>query len=141
MQRITDEFDIHVKLQEDCECLGNLDLCTVLLMKDARFLWLILVPRLSGLRDLHEIPHESRLQLFDEIDTASRTVQKISDAHKINVAALGNQVPQLHVHVIARRTNDDAWPGPVWGVGEPEPYEDEKLKLLCNQLQSALNVR
>lgn len=116
------DFKIHQKLLDDCFVIGDLELSKVLLMNDVRFPWLILVPRVDDLRDLHDLPRTQWLTLFDEIKRASEAVTVFSDAHKVNVAALGNQVPQLHVHVIGRNLNDDAWPGPVWGVGTAEHY-------------------
>lgn len=113
-------FVLHEKLAADCESLGNLDLCNVLLMRDHRFPWVILVPRIDGLRDFHDLPREQALGLFDEIDRLSRILVDEFKAEKINVAALGNQVPQLHVHVIARYASDAAWPGPVWNAGVVE---------------------
>ena len=116
-------FDIHEKLAADCERIGELTLCTVLLMRDHRFPWTILVPRIDGLRDFHDLPRDQALTLFDEIDAVSRVLVSAFEAQKINVAALGNQVPQLHVHVIGRYASDAAWPGPVWNaavVTEPD---------------------
>ena len=110
-------FDIHEKLAADCERIGELTLCTVLLMRDHRFPWTILVPRIDGLRDFHDLPRDQALALFDEIDAVSRVLVSAFAAEKINVAALGNQVPQLHVHVIGRYASDAAWPGPVWNAG------------------------
>lgn len=118
-------FEVHTQLLSDCAIVGDATLCRVLLMNDARFPWLILVPRLSGLRDFHEVPSEFRSSFFDEIESASIAVKEVIGADKINVAALGNQVPQLHVHVIGRLKSDAAWPGPVWGVGSPIPYDDD----------------
>ncbi|MCY3860283.1 MAG: HIT family protein [Gammaproteobacteria bacterium] len=117
------DFEVHHQLLNDCTDVGDAVLCRVLLMNDSRFPWLILVPRINGLRDLHELPVEHRSSLFNEIESASNAVKELIDADKINVAALGNQVPQLHVHVIGRLETDEAWPGPVWGVGKLVPYE------------------
>ncbi len=124
---MTENFSVHPKLSEDCTFLAEWGLCQVLLMNDSRFPWLILVPQRSDLRDLHEIDNEDRLQLFQEIEICSRALQKIENISKINVAALGNQVPQLHVHVIGRSQQDEAWPGPVWGVGEVKQYSEDEL--------------
>ncbi|MCY3623854.1 MAG: HIT family protein [Gammaproteobacteria bacterium] len=110
-------FSLHEKLAADCESLGDLDLCTVLLMRDHRFPWVILVPRIGALRDLHDLPRDQAPVLFGEIDRLSRVLVDEFKAEKINVAALGNQVPQLHVHVIGRYASDAAWPGPVWNAG------------------------
>lgn len=116
-------FVLHEKLAADCESLGNLDLCKVLLMRDHRFPWVILVPRIDGLRDFHDLPREHALVLFDEIDRVSGILIDGFQAEKINVAALGNQVPQLHVHVIGRYASDAAWPGPVWNAGVVEDVD------------------
>ncbi|MEE3132334.1 MAG: HIT domain-containing protein, partial [Pseudomonadota bacterium] len=110
-------FNIHKQLLADCEQLGNLDLCSVLLMRDARFPWLILVPRIDGLRDLHDLPATYRERAFTEIEITSEALRTYTSADKINVAALGNMVPQLHIHVIGRREDDAGWPAPVWSAG------------------------
>ncbi|NJN52033.1 MAG: HIT domain-containing protein [Gammaproteobacteria bacterium] len=133
-------FTLHPRLAADCFDLGPLDLCQLLLMNDDRYPWCILVPRLPDLRDLHDVPREVRITLFDEIERVSNALQKISNAQKMNVAALGNVVPQLHIHVIARHTADAAWPGPVWGVGETHPYPDHTpmVDALHDALQKAI---
>ena len=96
------------------------------------------MPRIAGLRDFHDVPSEFRSVLYDEIDNASRVLTRLFKAEKINVAALGNQVPQLHVHVIARFESDAAWPGPVWGVGSTEPYDSDSLADSVLALRPAL---
>tara|TARA_B100000029_G_C17413393_1_gene901595 strand:+ start:113 stop:532 length:420 start_codon:yes stop_codon:yes gene_type:complete len=132
------QFELHKKLIDDCEHLGKLSLSEVLLMKDERFPWLILVPTVPELRDLYEVPSELRLQLFEEIELASKVIGEYSNATKINVAALGNMVPQLHVHVIARRTDDAAWPGPVWNAGPAPPVNEELLTKCASELRKRL---
>lgn len=131
-------FQLHPKLDADCVLIGDGALSRVLLMNDRRFPWLILVPRVAGLRDFHDVPSEFRSVLYDEIDNASRVLVRSFNAEKINVAALGNQVPQLHVHVIARFESDAAWPGPVWGVGSAEPYDSDVLDESVLRLRPAL---
>ena len=131
-------FELHAQLDADCETLGDLPLCRVLLMRDARFPWLILVPRVAGLRDFHELAQEHRPNLFDEIEKASLALKTYADASKINVAALGNMVPQLHVHVIARREDDAGWPGPVWSAGPAHPLEGEALSECAQRLKGTL---
>lgn len=113
----TVEFALHPKLAADCEPLGDLPLCVALLMRDDRFPWVILVPRLPGLTDLHDLPAASAPELFAEVGIVSRILKVEFKVRKINVAALGNQVPQLHVHVIGRHPADAAWPQPVWNAG------------------------
>lgn len=115
-------FELDARLAADTLVLAEWPLCRVLLMNDQRFPWLILVPRLVGLRDFHEVPADHKAQFQVEIDRASLSLQALTKAHKMNVAALGNMVPQLHVHVVARFDGDDAWPAPVWGLGKAAPY-------------------
>lgn len=111
------DFALHPKLAADCELLGELPLCTALLMRDDRFPWVILVPRIAGLRDLHDLPEANVPTLFGEVRRVSQVLLAHFGVQKINVAALGNQVPQLHVHVIGRHPEDAAWPQPVWNAG------------------------
>jgi diadenosine tetraphosphate (Ap4A) HIT family hydrolase len=117
-------FELHHRLAADCFLIGDFPLCRALLMNDNRFPWCILVPRRDALRDLHDLAESDRAALLDEIDVVSRVLTELQQAGKINVAALGNQVPQLHVHVIARSVDDPAWPAPVWGAGTAVPYAD-----------------
>jgi diadenosine tetraphosphate (Ap4A) HIT family hydrolase len=119
-------WTLHPRLAADCFTLGDLPLSRVLLMNDRRFPWCILVPRLPDLRDFHEVPQERRLELFAEIERLSLALAHHGKADKMNVAALGNMVPQLHVHVIARTTTDAAWPGPVWNAGPAVAYDDAR---------------
>ena len=121
-------FPLHEKLAADCESLGDLDLCKLLLMRDHRFPWVILVPRIDGLRDFHDLPRDRAVVLFDEIDRLSRILVDEFKAEKINVAALGNQVPQLHVHVIGRYASDAAWPGPVWNAGVVQGVDEAVVR-------------
>jgi len=109
-------------------------------MNDSRFPWIILVPALPDLREITDLPSKERHLLLDEISLVSETLQKLTGAQKMNVAALGNMVPQLHIHVIARFEQDEAWPKPVWGVGMAQPYSDEKRRDFSQALQRALGL-
>jgi len=133
------KFSLHERLQADTSLVADLALCSCLLMEDARFPWLILVPRIDGMREFHDVPQQHRAQLLDEIDRASRAMQTHGNAYKLNVAALGNQVEQLHIHVIARTQDDPAWPGPVWGVGKAMPYEDAARNLLLARIRADID--
>ncbi|MEN3211467.1 HIT domain-containing protein [Methylorubrum populi] len=119
---MTDAFSLDPRLAADTHPVGDLALCSVLLMDDARFPWLILVPRRPGLSELTDLTPEEASLAFEEIRIAVRVMQALAQPDKVNVAALGNVVAQLHVHVVARFHSDPAWPGPVWGVGERKPY-------------------
>ena len=129
-------FVLHPRLAADGINVGELPLCTLLLNNDSRFAWCILVPRIDGLRDFHEVPSAQRDALFGEIERVSIALQEITRPDKINVAALGNMVPQLHIHVIARHATDIAWPSPVWSVPGARPYPDPQP--LIAQLRSRL---
>ena len=133
-------FALHEKLAADCEVLGDMALCRILLMRDHRFPWTILVPRIDGLRDFHDLPREQALTLFDEVSHVSRVLVDAFAAEKINVAALGNQVPQLHVHVISRYVADAAWPGPVWNAGVVEDPDLDVVTQRAAVLREALGI-
>ncbi len=132
------EFELHPGLGADTLPVVSLCLSDVLLMNDSRYLWCILVPRVAGLRDFHDLPADCKLPMLEEIDRVSAVIEELSNAYKINVAALGNMVEQLHIHVIARHRNDTAWPGPVWGVGDAEPYSNDNANGLIEQISKHL---
>jgi diadenosine tetraphosphate (Ap4A) HIT family hydrolase len=117
---MSDAFTLHPRLAADTIVLGNWPLCRLLLMNDGRFPWVILVPARPDLREIHDLPSAERAILIEEIARASALMQQAFKADKMNVAALGNQVPQLHVHVIARFASDAAWPNPVWESTAPK---------------------
>lgn len=131
-------FELHPRLAADTLAVGRLPLCRLQLMNDARYPWLILVPERAGLREIHQLPPAERTQLIEEISACSQALEAVSRADKINVGALGNLVPQLHVHVIARRTGDAAWPGPVWGQGAAEPWDEAARSTLLAALRERL---
>lgn len=135
-------FELDARLAADTQVLAEWPLCRVLLMNDQRFPWVILVPRFVGMREFHDVPAEHKAQFQAEIDRASLSLQALTKAHKMNVAALGNMVPQLHVHVVARFDGDDAWPAPVWGVGKAAPYagtEAAELIARFTEIDAALH--
>ncbi|SEM18250.1 Diadenosine tetraphosphate (Ap4A) hydrolase [Luteibacter sp. UNCMF331Sha3.1] len=117
-------FDLDPRLAGDTFVVGDLPLCRVLLMRDARYAWLVLVPRRAGLTEVADLPAEDRATLWREVDRAAEALRAVAPCDKINIGALGNVVRQLHVHVVARVEGDAAWPGPVWGFGVAEPYGD-----------------
>ena len=115
-------FALDPRLAADTHAVLELPLSRALLMDDMRFPWLILVPRMPGLRELTELARDDQHALLDEINRVAHVLHAIAKPDKLNIAALGNVVPQLHVHVIARFVGDAAWPRPVWGIGERVPY-------------------
>lgn len=124
---MTASFTIDSRLAADTHPLARFQLCDVRLMDDSHYPWLILVPRLPGLRDVIDLDARQRHQLSDEIDRTSKLLRDAFRPDKLNVAALGNVVAQLHVHVIARFETDPSWPAPVWGRIESRPYTAETL--------------
>jgi diadenosine tetraphosphate (Ap4A) HIT family hydrolase len=115
-------FKLDPRLEADTLHVGDLPLSTVLLMDDARFPWLILVPRRASVSELTDLPETDAEALMDEIRLATRVMLDLSKPDKVNIGALGNVVSQLHVHVVGRFRSDPAWPGPVWGHGTRAPY-------------------
>ena len=134
---MSEKFSLHPRLAADTFLVDDWPLCRVLLMNDSRFPWLILVPRQDGLRDFDEIAESDKPSFLTEIDRASRALRTETSAEKMNVAALGNMVPHLHVHVVARFVTDAAWPAPVWGVGEAVPYTTDQAEALILALREA----
>ena len=134
-------FALDARLAADTHAVGELALSCVLLMDDARFPWLILVPRRPGLRELTDLDRATQHALLDEINRAAHVLHAIAKPDKLNIANLGNVVAQLHVHVIARYTGDAAWPRPVWGVGERAPYRAEEATRLRALLRAGLGLR
>lgn len=106
----------------------DLPLSRVLVMDDARYPWLVLVPRRAHLTEMFELDPTDRVILTEELTVAASQLKTLTKCHKINVANLGNNVPQLHIHVIARNPGDFSWPGPVWGMGDAVPYEPTALE-------------
>lgn len=131
-------FDLHPRLAADCVVVCDLPLCRLLLMDDADYPWCILVPRRVGVRELHELDAADRTALLDEVAQVSALMLRQFTADKMNVAALGNIVPQLHVHVIARHVGDPAWPRPVWGAAPPRPYAAAVREEVVVRLREAM---
>ena len=135
---MSDRFELDPWLAADTFLVGDTPLCQVLLMNDARYPWLILVPRLGDITEPFELTKPDQAQLWQESMRLGQAMKAHFAADKINIAALGNQVAQLHVHHIARFHTDDAWPGPVWGVGSAVSYSDTALDALMEDLNSLL---
>ncbi len=133
-------FVLDARLAGDTHEIGDLGLCRVLLMDDARFAWLILVPRIAGARELIDLDAGDQQALLAEVVRVGRVLEDLVRPDKLNIAALGNVVPQLHVHVIARHDDDAAWPQPVWGVGTRKPYAAPERVARVAALRAALAI-
>jgi diadenosine tetraphosphate (Ap4A) HIT family hydrolase len=133
-------FSLHERLAKDTLPVGDLALSRVLLMNDARFPWLVLVPRIDGVREVFDLSASDQQRLIAETARCSQRLKMLTGAGKINIGALGNLVPQLHVHVVARSAGDGAWPGPVWGFGISDPYAPAEGDAMVAQLRDALDI-
>jgi diadenosine tetraphosphate (Ap4A) HIT family hydrolase len=133
-------FILDARLDADTQHVGDLPFARVLLMNDARFPWLILVPRIASLRELIDLSQSDQQRLLDDINCAANALRTLENPDKLNIAMLGNVVPQLHVHVIARFANDAAWPKPVWGIGDRIPYAKHELRRYVDEIAVALKI-
>lgn len=131
-------FELHTQLQQDCFDLGSFPLCRLLLMNDSRYPWLILVPQSADVEEIYQLSDHDRAQLCKESNYLAARMAEFFKADKINIAALGNIVPQLHVHHVARRHKDAAWPAPIWGLGEAIPYQAKELERITQKVQQIL---
>lgn len=116
-------FDLHPRLAADTAFVADWRVSRVLLMNDARYRWIVLVPRIANAVELFDLTQPDRALLLEEVVKTSERLKRLTGAAKINVGALGNLVPQLHVHVVARSPGDPAWPGPVWGHSPAVPFD------------------
>lgn len=146
------EFKLHPQLAQDCLLVKDLKLSRLLLMNNSDFPWCILVPRRPVLTELHELAEVDQVQFLHESSSVCRAMQNVfaSESHngltekstrragKMNIASLGNIVPQLHVHHVLRYPDDPAWPKPVWGFAAATPYAEEHGQLLCEKLASVI---
>ena len=133
------DFELDPRLAADTVAVGRFPLCHVLLSRDGRYPWLLLVPARAGLRELHELTPPERSAFMDESCALAAVLARLFQPDKLNVAALGNVVPQLHVHHVARFTSDAAWPGPIWGQHPPLPYTADGLAERLRALREALS--
>jgi diadenosine tetraphosphate (Ap4A) HIT family hydrolase len=131
-------FELDARLAGDTFLVGDLELCRVLLMNDARYPWLILVPRHAGIVELTDLDARDRARLIEEAHAAAAFLRLSERPDKINIATLGNVVRQFHLHVVARRLGDPAWPGPVWGHGAAKLYEPEAARRFATAARLAL---
>ncbi|MBF0355246.1 MAG: HIT domain-containing protein [Alphaproteobacteria bacterium] len=132
-------FSLHPRLEADTVPVKQLGLSRLLLMNDSNWPWLILVPEKPAISELHQLSAAERMVLIEEIAYVSEIMERLFTPSKMNVAALGNMVPQLHIHVIARYQDDLAWPKPVWGVCAAAPYAPGALMARLKVLHEAFD--
>ena len=121
-------FTIDDRLLRSTEWVADLPLCRLFLQNDTRYPWFVLVPRIADVTEMYQLTKADQAQLMTEISQMSRYLKEALSVHKVNVGALGNVVPQLHIHVLGRDPSDATWPNPVWGVGTAERYTAEALQ-------------
>lgn len=131
-------FALDSRLQEDTLLIGDFPLCRLLLSNDSNYPWFILVPRRPDITEVFQLDAQDQLQLWQETTHLSEQLKGLFSADKLNVAALGNVVSQLHMHVIVRRRSDIAWPAPVWGKHPAKPYNAQEFSLIKDQLRATL---
>jgi len=136
--RSSSVWELHPQLARDTIAIGDLPLSRVLLMNDSNYPWLLLVPRRPGLVELIDLGEPDRAQLTAEIWQVGHGLKTVVFFEKLNIAAIGNLVPQLHIHIVARRRTDVAWPKPVWGLVPPRAYDSADLDRLAAALHRAL---
>jgi diadenosine tetraphosphate (Ap4A) HIT family hydrolase len=133
-------WSLHPQLARDGTALGELPLSHLLVMNDANYPWLVLVPRRPGMVEIIDLGEADRVQLMAELSDVASALKRVTRCDKLNVAALGNAVPQLHVHIIARFRNDPAWPRPVWGAVPPRAYRREELHNFVQPLRKKIRL-
>jgi diadenosine tetraphosphate (Ap4A) HIT family hydrolase len=129
------DFQLHPQLQKDCFILGKFELCQVLLMNDCQFPWLILVPQRDGIHEIYELTNDEQILLIQESSYLAKKLAELFNADKLNIAAIGNVVPQLHIHHVVRYENDNAWSAPIWGKFPPIPYSEKERDFIVKKLK------
>jgi diadenosine tetraphosphate (Ap4A) HIT family hydrolase len=130
------DFVLNERLEADTHLVCELKSCSLHLLDDRRWPWFILVPRIAGAEEWHDLSKGQRIMVDDEVAQVAFTLKKMTGCEKINVASIGNMVRQLHIHVIARNEGDANWPGPVWGYSEREPYSVDSAASFIESFKS-----
>ncbi|MCL6270221.1 HIT domain-containing protein [Sansalvadorimonas sp. 2012CJ34-2] len=135
-----DHFELDQRLSDDCLVIGDFPLCRMLLMNDVSYPWFILVPRVAGVEEIYQLTSEEQQLLMKESSYVTEKLKDVFAADKMNVAALGNIVRQLHVHHVVRRVDDQAWPAPVWGYKSAVPYTEEQVEDIRQRLATVFTT-
>jgi len=135
---MNDEFNLHPQLVKDCIVIADLPLCRVLLCNDSAYPWFILVPRIADVSDIYQLEWQHQQQFLNESSLLSEILMNEFHGDKMNVAALGNVVPQLHIHHVVRFKNDSCWPKPIWGQQPLNPYSAKKIENIKSRIQLKL---
>jgi len=139
MDELELEFELHPQLANDCIVLGDFPVCRLLLMNDANYPWFILVPRRAGATEIYHLSEQDQIAVIKESSFLASNLADAFAADKMNVASLGNVVPQLHIHHIARYENDPAWPAPIWGKLSAIPFTQEQIHDVRHKLAALMS--
>ncbi len=131
---------LHPQLEKDCFIVGHFPLCLLLLLNDTNYPWFILVPQRQNIREIHQLSEQDQQQLMRESSALAECIEQTFKADKINIAALGNMVPQLHLHHIVRYKTDATWPAPVWGKLAAVPYTPDAAHEICHRMRTLLDI-
>jgi len=134
-------FNLHPQLSADTLTIGDLPLCRLLLVNDSQFPWVILVPRRNGIKEIYQLNSHDQQQLQTESNTVSELIMGHFNGDKLNIATLGNLVPQLHIHHIVRYTTDPLWPKPIWGAMTAKPYQENAAQRLVEKLHALISLK
>jgi len=134
------EWQLDAQIAQDTAPVGDLPLCCVRAMNEATYPWVVLVPRQAGAVEILDLSESDRALLMEEISAAATALKAVSGCDKLNIGAIGNVVPQLHIHIVARRRDDPAWPKPVWGGAPPQPYAPPALGEFAAAIREALGI-
>ena len=134
------QFQLHERLQQDCILIGRFSLCQLLMMNDSQFPWFILVPERADIKEIYQLSVADRQLLSVESCFLAENMADLFKAHKMNMAAIGNMVPQLHIHHIVRYQTDKAWPAPVWGKFIAEAYTEQQIIELIDKVRTQLKM-
>ena len=137
---MTTGFQLHERLQQDCISIGRFDLCRLLMMNDSQFPWFILVPEKAGIQEIYQLSRTERHTLADESSYLAENLAILYQADKMNIAAIGNRVPKLHIHHIVRYQTDKAWPAPIWGTFAAVPYTDRQILDTVANVKTQLRI-
>ncbi|UOA08363.1 HIT domain-containing protein [Methylobacter sp. S3L5C] len=124
---MTTLFELHPRLKQDCIAIGRFELCQLLMMNDSQYPWFILVPEKAGIKEVYQLGKAEQNMLIEESSTLAENLAILYGADKMNIAAIGNMVPQLHIHHVVRYQTDIAWPAPIWGKFAAVPYTDQQI--------------
>lgn len=133
-------FQLHPRLQQDCLLVGHFALSKILMMNDSQYPWFVLVPQRSDIMEVYQLAEADRQQLISESCLLAEKLVQIYQPDKLNIAAIGNLVPQLHVHHVVRYLTDKAWPAPIWGKFDPVPYQKQDAQREIARLREILNI-